>query len=274
MSEDIKEIAAALSKFQQAMPILKKTGQNFTKGNAATIGDIVTVAKQGSQFGLSYTQRVDFIGDEPSFVESIIMHTSGQSLSSGKYKVMPIKPNDPSSFGAAVTFAKKNSLMALYGIADHDGEDHDWNLDEKGNLRPEHRPDPAPTPIKPAARDEGSALLPSDAAAGQAASPSVPSPDASEAAASIKPTLKKISDAGTVKTPAEEYLEKLQAKIKAAGSYDEVVEITTEAVNAAKTLDGVEQMFRFLQPSSEQIIKIFASKKHELVQQLAKEQSA
>ena len=273
MSEDIKEIAAALSKFQGVMPILRKTGTNFTKGNAATIGDIVTVAKQGSQFGLSYTQRVDFIGDEPSFVESIMMHTSGQSLSSGKYKVMPIKPNDPSSFGAAVTFAKKNSLMALFGIADHDGEDHDWNLDEQGNLRPEHRPDPAPTPIKPAARNEGSALLPSNAAAGQAASPSV-SPSASEAAATIEPTLKKLSDAGTVKTPAEEYLENLQAKTKAAGSYDEVVQIITTAVNAAKTLDGVEQMFRFLQPSSEQIIKIFASKKHELVQQLAKEQSA
>ena len=109
--------------------------------------------------------------------------------------------------------------------------------------------------------------------AGQAASPSV-SPSASEAAATIKPTLKKLSDAGTVKTLAEEYLEELQAKIKAAGSYDEVVEIITTAVGGSKTLDEIEQMFRFLQPSSEQIIKIFASKKRELVQQLAKEQSA
>ena len=149
MSEDIKEIAAALSKFQKAMPVLRKTGKNFTKGNAATIGDIVSVAKQGSQFGLSYMQRVDFIGDEPDYVESIMMHTSGQTLSSGKYKVMAIKPNDPSSFGGAVTFAKKNSLMALFGIPDHDGEDHDWNLNEEGDLMPEHQADPAPAP-KPA----------------------------------------------------------------------------------------------------------------------------
>ena len=149
MSEDIKEIAAALSKFQKAMPVLRKTGTNFTKGKAATIGDIVSVAKQGSKFGLSYYQRVDFIGDEPDYVESIMMHTSGQTLSSGKYKVMAIKPNDPSSFGGAVTFAKKNSLMALFGIADHDGEDHDWNLNEEGDLMPEHQADPAPAP-KPA----------------------------------------------------------------------------------------------------------------------------
>ena len=101
MSEDIKEIAAALSKFQGVMPILRKTGTNFTKGKAATIGDIVSVAKQGSKFGLSYYQRVDFIGDEADYVESIMMHTSGQTLSSGKYKVLAIKPNDPSSFGGA-----------------------------------------------------------------------------------------------------------------------------------------------------------------------------
>lgn len=146
MSEDIKEIAAALSKFQGIMPILRKTGTNFTKGKAATIGDIVSVAKQGSKFGLSYYQRVDFIGDEADYVESIMMHTSGQTLSSGKYKVLAIKPNDPSSFGGAITFAKKNSLMALFGIADHDGDDHDWNLDADGNLMPEHEADPAPEP--------------------------------------------------------------------------------------------------------------------------------
>lgn len=146
MSEDIKEIAAALSKFQDAMPILRKTGTNFTKGKAATIGDIVSVAKQGSKFGLSYYQRVNFIGDEADYVESIMMHTSGQTLSSGKYKLLAIKPNDPSSFGGAVTFAKKNSLMALFGIADHDGEDHDWNLDADGNLKPEHQADPTQDP--------------------------------------------------------------------------------------------------------------------------------
>jgi len=83
-----------------------------------------------------------------------------------------------------------------------------------------------------------------------------------------------MEDAGEEKTAAEIYLENLQAKIKAAGSYDEVVQIITTAVNAAKSLDGVEQMFRFLQPSSEQIIKIFAAKKLELLQQLSKEQSA
>ena len=55
---DIKEIAAALCEFQKVMPVLKKTGQNFTKGTAATIGDVVTIAMKGCKFGLSFSQKV------------------------------------------------------------------------------------------------------------------------------------------------------------------------------------------------------------------------
>ena len=131
--DEIKEIAAALAKFQAQMPVLKKTGQNFAKGTAATIGDIVSVAKHGSEFGLSFSQRIDYERHEESgvitaFVESTMLHgESGQSLTSGRYLVTPAKPNDPASFGSAVTYAKKNSLQALYGIPDHIDDDVDWD---------------------------------------------------------------------------------------------------------------------------------------------------
>ena len=149
MSE-IKDIAAALAKFQAQMPVLKKTGQNFAKGTAATIGDIVTVAKSGSEFGLSFTQRIEWERHEESgvittFVESIMLHgESGQSLTSGRYLVTPAKPNDPASFGSAVTYAKKNSLQALYGIADHNDDDVDWDLGPKGIVAGDSPPPPPP----------------------------------------------------------------------------------------------------------------------------------
>lgn len=152
MSE-IKEIAAALAKFQEKMPVLKKTGQNFAKGTAATIGDIITIAKQGSAFGLSFSQRIDYERHEESgvitaFVESTMLHgESGQILTSGRYLVTPAKPNDPASFGSAVTYAKKNSLQALYGIADHNDDDVDWDLGPKGIVA-EDNPPPAPPPPK------------------------------------------------------------------------------------------------------------------------------
>lgn len=161
MSE-IKEIAAALAKFQEKMPVLKKTGQNFAKGTAATIGDIVTIAKQGSAFGLSFSQRIDYERHEESgvitaFVESTMLHSdSGQSLTSGRYLVTPAKPNDPASFGSAVTYAKKNSLQALYGIADHNDDDVDWDLGPKGIVAEDS---PPPLPPAPPAEQEPVAPL-------------------------------------------------------------------------------------------------------------------
>ena len=156
MSE-LKELAGALTQFQAAMPVLRKTGRNFQKGNAATIGDIVSVAKKGAQFGLSFSQRVGFeiepqSGIRTAFVESVMMHhPSGQTITSGQYPVDPTKPNDPAAFGAAVTYAKKNSLQALYGIADHDDDDIDWDVKEENDhaneapKRATPRPDGAPS---------------------------------------------------------------------------------------------------------------------------------
>jgi len=147
---EIKEIAAALAKFQAQMPVLKKTGQNFAKGTAATIGDIVSVAKHGSEFGLSFTQRIEWERHEESgvittYVESTMLHgESGQTLTSGRYLVTPAKPNDPASFGSAVTYAKKNSLQALYGIADHNADDVDWDLGPKGIVAEDNPPPPPP----------------------------------------------------------------------------------------------------------------------------------
>ena len=117
---DIKEIAAALCEFQKAMPVLKKTGQNFQKGTAATIGDVVTIAMKGCKYGLSFSQKVHHrvqpeTGVTTCFVETIMMHgASGQWLSSGEYPITPAKPNDPASFGSAQTYAKKTSHAAVY----------------------------------------------------------------------------------------------------------------------------------------------------------------
>jgi hypothetical protein len=142
VNSPIEKIAEALSKFQSQMPVLKKTGRNFTKGQAATIGDIVTIAKSGSNFGLSYTQNVNYeaindSGHIVDYVQTIVMHSpSGQTIQSERYRIIPTKPNDPSAFGAAVTFAKKNQLMAIFGIADHNDDDIDWDVveTEDGNI--------------------------------------------------------------------------------------------------------------------------------------------
>ena len=257
----MKEIATALNKFQMQMGGLEKNAKG-NRGAYADIGEVINTAKEATKFGLSWLQGVTQ-ADGSQVLRTIIFHTSGEQLPPSDWPLAVDDWTNAQKVGSASTYARRYGLNAALGLAvgvtDDDGA-------VNGDIK-----DPPKT--KPARRDDGNALQPSDASAGQAASPSV-SPSADGAAAPFIPPIKKIEDAGKEKTAVEIYLENLQAKIKAASSYDEVVQIITTAVNAAKTLDGVEQMFRFLQPSSEQIINIFASKKRELVQQLAKEQSA
>lgn len=245
---DIKEIATALAAFQKDMPVLRKTGQNFTKGPAATIGDVVTIAKHGAKHDLSYIQKVsrDEFG---SYVESIMMHGSGQSLSSGLYPVIPEK-NTPSSFGAAVTFARKNSLMALFGIADHNDEDIDWHLDADGNHivdpPPEEKPEGKGKITQPDSGqdDVGKKQPPSHTSSGEGVGQSeTPTPDLHQ-----------------------EQVHALQFEINASKTADQAVEIIKNHVNKCESIETVKAMFNAIKPSRADIIAIFQERKKELEQ--------
>jgi len=131
-SEKIDLICAALAGFQAEMEPLRKTGRNFTKGAAATIGDIVSVARHGAKHGLSFYQPSKvmrgFDGKQNDhFLRTIVMHKSGQWISAGWIPVVPNKPNDMAAIGGALTYARKYSLQMAMGIADHNDDDIDWD---------------------------------------------------------------------------------------------------------------------------------------------------
>jgi len=60
-------------------------------------------------------------------VETIFLHSSGESISGGKLHV-PSAKNDPQGYGSALTYARRYSLMAACGIAP---EDDDGNAASK-----------------------------------------------------------------------------------------------------------------------------------------------
>lgn len=127
----INEISKAMSDFQLNMPILEKTGANFTKGKAADMGDIVTVARTCSKYGLSFSQaQVSIVRDgtkTESFVQTFVRHVSGQWISGGLMPVLPEKAG-AANYGAALTYAKKYSLQSVFGIADYNETDIDDEL--------------------------------------------------------------------------------------------------------------------------------------------------
>lgn len=131
-SVEIDQIAEALSQFQAQMPVLDKTGKNFTKGNAATIGDVVTVARRAAKYGLSFSQPVTkwvhVDRNSEYFVRTILYHKSGQWISGGELPIV-VEKGGSAAFGAALTYARKYSLQATMGIADHNDDDIDWDFE-------------------------------------------------------------------------------------------------------------------------------------------------
>lgn len=132
-SEQINELAAALSKAQGEFPVIPKNkvvdftpvGKKPVYYRYADLADVISItAPILSKNGLSVSQ--DVICDEKGiFLETTIMHSSGQ-FKSGSY---PLKICDrPQEQGSEITYARRYALTAALGI--HSEEDTDGYLDQ------------------------------------------------------------------------------------------------------------------------------------------------
>ena len=127
-SESIKELAAALAKAQAVMENASKdTANPFFKSKYANLESVVGVVRPAiEKFGLSFIQ-VCHDWDVGAKVETIILHESGEWLSCG-IMAAPATKADAQGFGSALTYARRYSLSAAFGVAT---EDDDGNAASK-----------------------------------------------------------------------------------------------------------------------------------------------
>ncbi|HEY6020454.1 MAG TPA: ERF family protein [Candidatus Paceibacterota bacterium] len=140
-SESIKELATAMSKAQAKIEgALRDSANPFFKSKYADLSSVVDAIKSPLGVnGLSYTQ-VMHDAENAVAVETIIMHSSGEWISCGKLSV-PVVKADAQGYGSALTYARRYSLSAAFGVAP---EDDDGNAAAKAkptigkvNLSPE-----------------------------------------------------------------------------------------------------------------------------------------
>lgn len=126
-SEQINEIATALNKAQDEMGGAAKDAKNpFFKSKYADLSSVVKAVKEPfASNGLSYSQ-FPIYQDGLVGVETILMHTSGQWISS--VLLLPMTKKDPQAAGSAITYARRYSLQAVAGIP---SEDDDGQLASK-----------------------------------------------------------------------------------------------------------------------------------------------
>ena len=124
-SENITNLAAALLKAQKAIGVAIKDAKNpYFKSNYADLKAVIEAVKEPlNENGITFLQAVNNNGQELPVIETMLLHESGQFISS----VTPVfcaKPNDPQAFGSGVTYSKRYALQAMLGLptADDDGE--------------------------------------------------------------------------------------------------------------------------------------------------------
>lgn len=125
MSETIGELTKGLAKFhsQLKQPRLNSENPFFHKNYLDLTGLQSAVDEAMKGTGLSYIQLVAGSNGQPT-VRTVILHESGEFISSDTLQLRPDKTN-PQGQGSAITYAKRYQLGAMFGIsgeADDDGE--------------------------------------------------------------------------------------------------------------------------------------------------------
>ena len=126
-SEQINEIAKALSEFQSNLPKIEKDA-NVNLGSYsfsyAPLETIIQAIKQLlKQTGLSFLHVMN-----DSILECIILHSSGQCINTGGIAIK--MSNKMQDMGSSMTYARRYTLCAALGIVaedDDDGNSSDGN---------------------------------------------------------------------------------------------------------------------------------------------------
>jgi len=130
----------ALVKAQIAMGGAKKDSENpHFKSKYADLESVTAAVRPvAAANGLAYIQRFhDCEGGVA--IETIIFHEAGEQLSGGILRIPSVK-QDAQGYGSAITYARRYSLMAAFGLAPEDDD---------GNAASETKTKTATPPPKP-----------------------------------------------------------------------------------------------------------------------------
>jgi len=124
----MENIAKAFVQAQKdfAPALTDSTNPHFRNRYVSLQGSIEAVIGSLHKNGIALIQKTHDC-DTGVRVETILIHTSGESISGGVIHV-PADKQTPQGYGSALTYARRYSLMSACGIAP---EDDDGNMAEQ-----------------------------------------------------------------------------------------------------------------------------------------------
>ncbi len=132
MKQSTSSLIDALNKFQDSNTKAERDGTNpYFKSDYATLDEVIRCCNYGAKFGLAFSQQIDFEKDivegqlvTTQFVRTTLYHTSSQQAITSRH-IIAVKGNkfdDSHAVGSAITYAKRYSLLAIYGLATQDDD--------------------------------------------------------------------------------------------------------------------------------------------------------
>lgn len=134
--EQCGSLFAALAKAQGMMGgALKDSDNPFFKSKYADLAAVMEAIRPAfAATGLGFIQVIHD-SEKSACVETIIIHSSGQSFKCGRCSV-PVNKSDAQGYGSAITYAKRYSLQAAVGVP---------SVDDDGNAAARVKETKAPT---------------------------------------------------------------------------------------------------------------------------------
>lgn len=122
-SESITELAKALAQFQsEVIQPMKDKANPFFKSKYVPLENVVeAITNTAPKLGLSFLQY-PVANNEYVGIVTVLMHSSGQFIETEPVFAKPVK-QDPQAVGSVITYLKRYSLSAVFGITSDEDDD-------------------------------------------------------------------------------------------------------------------------------------------------------
>lgn len=145
-SESIVEISKALAKFQEEVEQPLKDADNpFFRSKYVPLESVVeSISKTAPKHGLSFVQWA--LNDEQGRVgvATMLMHESGEYIEFDPV-FMNAEKNTPQGAGSLITYLKRYSLSAVFGITSDQDDDGNESSGNNSQKKPQQKTSKQPT---------------------------------------------------------------------------------------------------------------------------------
>ena len=127
----VYNLKTAMLEFQKLSVTAKKDGKNpHFRSNYSTLESVITAVNQGNQFGLFFTQEIDYVYTSHMETKSEVVvvttlrHVVDDATYVSKLPIIMSQQNmeNPQKIGSAITYAKRYTLQAVYGLPSEDDD--------------------------------------------------------------------------------------------------------------------------------------------------------